>query len=125
MQYAEALPPGCPPTDATETNDELAVRFVKSVTPNRDEFDSHAKQNKLKPKQVDPCKWSSCSLYEREKALNLSKLPTFRKYRFWVEILLEKESGKILKGKDGHIDFWMHKNYDPAKHINNHGDIVR
>ncbi len=61
---------------------------------------------------ADPCSWASCSLFEGdEHTANMMKLPFFK--RFTARALLEipAGSGRSLRGKNGHIDFWAYSGF--------------
>ena len=113
--YCEALPNHCPPEEAKETAIGIAYRVGYSDPPTMDDFASHNKLGQKKPPRVDSCKWASCSLFsDKAKAENLTKLPKIRcRNPYLAKLDIPKGSGKWLKGKRSHIDFWMFKSFNP------------
>lgn len=110
VQFAEPLPPQCPPLEAHEGELRQVFRLLESPHPTEDAFKSHAARGKACPKGVDPCRWASCSLtLDTEK---LRKLPKFKDTHQFAAVLNIPEKSGLAKGGGPHIDFWRGKHFD-------------
>ncbi len=116
MGYWEALPQECPPAHAVDKKIEAVYRVVHSDPPQKEHFESHAKQGKKAPPGMDECCWASCSLCTSiDKMRNFAGLPKVRDRGpcFVATLAIPVGAGKsVTKGK--HIDFWMFDTFDPV-----------
>lgn len=117
MKFRELLPDGCPPNHASEIACPRAFRLISAAKPELKHFLSSAAE-KACPLAVDPCRWSSCSLYTNLDTLRKKRetFPRLRKMSFFAEINIAANSGKIIS-ENSHIDFWMFASFDPIKAI--------
>jgi hypothetical protein len=113
--YAEKLPESCPPPAAVENALAGVYRRINKEIPVQDDFLSHHAKN-IKPKTpTNMCKWASCSLFDsKDQIVNIcSKLPRPRDYaNFIAEMNIPEKSGRWLRGKKGHYDFWKYESFD-------------
>lgn len=106
----------CPPPEASPPERQKVIRFVASAAPSAQDFWSHHALGKMKPPEVDPCRWASCSVFTTQPAIN--KLPSIRRrFKFFVEMEIDETSGVIKSGMGGHIDLWMFSAFDPLQAI--------
>ena len=105
----------CPPVDATLPSDMVGYRLVRNTPPVKDDFLSHAALGKIKPPDVDECRWRSCSLAgDKTKLVNLNGLPKIKGAAAIVKVSLNNLSGMVkLNQKNTHIDLWMFTDFDP------------
>lgn len=75
-------------------------------------FLSHSAKGKPLPKNIDACRWSSCSLFQgEEKTSSMLKLPAFKRYAARALLEIPARSGRALVGEKGHVDFWPYKEF--------------
>lgn len=130
--YIEELPDGCPPDDAVDTDDRLVLRLVPSDNVQIEDFHSHAKLGKSKPKDICGCRWASCSVFNSPDAQHspnaMVKLPRVRNkaLKFVAELALNPSSGKLKDAPTGgHVDLWMYDSFDPIKAVVDVREIER
>jgi hypothetical protein len=109
QEYAEDLPPSCPPEDANDVAHVEVYRFLESGNAAPKEFLSHAARKKQNRTNIDPCGFASCSLLgDWEKYLK--NIPNMRKAHSHVARLTIPEGIGMTKpkAKNGtvHFDFW-------------------
>lgn len=119
MKWAEPLPVGCPPPDATSPNKEEYFRLVGTIPPHERDFHS---QRMLSPNQsfrTNECRARSVSLFlSHADCLMKRKLPTLKHKRI-VSIALPPESGVVLKtGQASHCSWWRAKHFDVVAYCN-------
>jgi hypothetical protein len=111
--FLEDLPKSCPPATATEPNNLTVYRLVKTKEPSIDDFHSYAKIGLDTPATADECRWASCSVFDSiESITSMKKLPKFKKHSL-VSLTLTSSAGKVLKGRNGHYDWWIYKDFNP------------
>lgn len=113
-----SLPPPttCPPQGAVPPERQKVFRFIAATPPKIEDFLSYFTLGKSNPPAVDPCRWASCSVYTKRPAMN--KLPRIRKrFKYFVEVEIDQNSGLIISGEGGHIDLWMFHAFDPLQAI--------
>ena len=114
-EWAEELPPNCPPVDAVQPDNTHFYRLVESIPPRDKDFWSQRKLYPLKSFNTTECIARSCSLLSTiESSLELIKLPTQQNKKI-VKVILPPPSGRIKKtGRDvAHFSWWRVKNFDP------------
>jgi hypothetical protein len=115
FEWAETLPPACPPSDAVQPNNIIFYRLIESNPPREEDFWS---QRKLYPSKIfhaNECIARSCSLMKTlEGCIDLRKLPAQSNKKI-VKITLPLSSGLIKKtGKDAvHHSWWRAHNFNP------------
>ncbi|GLQ67344.1 hypothetical protein [Gluconobacter kondonii] len=119
-EFAENLPPSCPPEEAVTPAQREVWRFVpheKLEELEEKDFFSYAALGKQPYSQynVCPCRWSSCSVFSVPTPLE--GLPKLR-HKYVATLSINKFSGKILQ-KESHIDFWRYKNFSPLENVVN------
>lgn len=115
--YKEDLPDGCPSKDAVDPGDMGVLRLVKGQKVTESDFYSYTRLNRPNLNGIPQCRWSSCSVFKQGKGESLSDKYRFLpklKLKYVVVLELNNESGKIFEGKNGHIDLWMYKEFDPV-----------
>lgn len=112
--YEETLPQGCPPSNATEPINLVVFRLLRTDTIGHEDFHSHTKLGLALPAGVDDCRWASCSVFDDlSKAAGLKRLPKFKNSRI-ARLTLTRDAGCVLKGGNGHYDWWMYRTFDPV-----------
>lgn len=107
MTFSEPLPISCPPADAVDEELKGFFRLIEGDVPKEDDFFSHAKLAQIPmPKGMDECRWCSCSLISKKKALTLLKNKRHR-HKTPLEVKVKKGFGQ-WKGGDDHVDFWRY-----------------
>jgi hypothetical protein len=110
--YFENLPEQCPPAHAIDDALGKAWRLVNENPPSQEDFQSHAAAGRVKPRTCDACSWASCSLFHTEAAAREAlKLPTLRGRRP-IMVDIPERSGRWVKSKSQHVDFWRYANFD-------------
>ena len=90
--FFEQLPPSCPPPEALEKAYEKVFRFVMTNPPTKADFLSHQAKGKPCPKNIDPCRWSSCSIFQ-SKAKALGALPKMKQmFEYLIELCAESKT---------------------------------
>ncbi len=115
IDWAEDLPPDCPPADAVAPQNALFYRLVDNIPPLDRDFWSHRKLYPSKNFNTTDCMARSCSvLSDLEGCFQLAKLPTQKKKRI-VQLTLPPQSGRIKKtGKPFyHYSWWRTGSFDP------------
>jgi hypothetical protein len=113
LEWAEMLPPNCPPQDARQPNNERFFRLVDSLPPTAEDFYS---QRRLYPSKQfsNECRALAVSLFgSYTDCQEKKKLPNL-KQKMVVGIVLPPESGVILKTVRTHYAWWMAKHFDPV-----------
>ena len=114
-EWAEELPPHCPPDAAFPPNDDVFYRLVSQFPPEEEDFFSHRKLYPRKKFPVDECRARSVSIFNRlEECAEILKLPAHRNKKV-VKFVLPPESGVVLQtGRNqAHYSWWRSKQYDP------------
>lgn len=115
VEWAEDLPPGCPPADAVAPQNNLFYRLVNNVPPFDRDFWSQRKLYPSKKFNTSECIAHACSVLSNlERCSQLVKLPTHKHKRI-LQLTLPPQSGHIKKtGKDlYHYSWWRVANFDP------------
>jgi len=115
-EWAEALPPNCPPKEADRPRDEEYFRLVRTIPPQEEDFFS---QRRLFPdkqfKNVSECMARSCSILSSIPACtHIMKLPLHRGKKV-VRISLPPQSGVLQQTSSNphHFSWWRRKDFDP------------
>lgn len=114
-EWAEDLPPRCPPEDAVEPDNNPFYRLVGNNPPQETDFWSQRKLYPEKTFHANECITRACSLLTSyERCLELSKLPVQQGKKIF-KIVLPRHSGLIKKtGRDvAHYSWWRAKAFDP------------
>lgn len=117
LDFKEALPEQCPPSGAIDDALDGVCRFLPFSPPESSKnYQSHAELGKPTGNATE-CKARSCSLFRYSHvAKQAMKIGAFRKMK--VAILnIPQGSGMHLNGKNGHIDFWMAADFEPANSV--------
>lgn len=114
MDFAEQLPPSCPPTEASDGPLEGVYRLAPEEKPKPEHFMSHAALGRQLPSSLtDLCGWASCSLTTNPQALKkLRKL----KHKYAFQMKIPAGSGLSMQ-KNIHIHFWRSKSFDPVSAV--------
>ncbi len=118
MQFAEALPPQCPPNDAEDIPLVAVYRLVQTQQPSPKDFLSHAALGRPHGHGMSACAWASCSLV-LDALVQIKRWPRMRdEYHFAVKLSVPKGAG-LSKGKkdSNHINFWPFASFDPISVI--------
>ncbi len=117
-EWAEELPPKCPPEDAFEPDDDSSFyRLVDNIPPQECDFWSHRKLYPSKKFKITECVTRSCSLISTfERCKELSKLPTQQNKKI-IKIVLTAQAGLVKQtGKDVcHYSWWRAKKFNPTQ----------
>jgi hypothetical protein len=117
--FKEKLPaPNCPPLEAETPAKQSVLRFVPSRDISEQDFRSHSSLGKSRPRGVDACRWSSCSVYaegtSHAKLNKMAKLPGLAHMKYVAQIEIDNSSGRVLQ-KGLHLDAWFYKAFDPIR----------
>lgn len=120
FEWAEVLPPNCPPADAERPNNREFYRLVDTIPPTDADFHSNRKLRPTQSLGPDECLNSACSLFNtyRQCAKQAEYFPTLRNKKV-VIITLALESGLVLRThlrSRGHHSWWRAKAFDPIAH---------
>ena len=120
MDFAEELPPACPPTDASDGALEGIYRLAPEEQPKPEHFISHAAQGRNLPSTLtDLCGWASCSLTTDPESLKkLSKL----KHKYAFKMKIPAGSG-LSKKSNSHVHFWRSRDFDPVASVISVGEV--
>lgn len=119
MEWAEELPPQCPPADAIPPENKTFYRLVSSNPPAEEDFWS---QRQLKPHasfRTDECMARAVSLFSsKDSCAAVRLLPAHRgKNEVVMEILLTDGSGVVKPTfKQNHYSWWRTREYLPEKY---------
>lgn len=116
-EWAEELPPNCPPSKATPPNYDTFYRLIPRFPPEKQDFFSHRKLFPTRKFKTNECRARSVSIFsELEECAKIRKLPAHRK-KIIIQLTLSPESGVVLQtGRNKkHYSWWMKKGYDPIK----------
>lgn len=117
LEWAEPLPPSCPPEDSVSPNGEQYYRLVKVFPPTESDFYSYRMLYPSRSFQLGECIARSVSLLTSyEECGNLTKLPRYKNHNnIIIMIILPPESGVVLQTglKRSHFSWWRAKNFDP------------
>lgn len=128
--YAEALPDQCPPSVAVDAAYPLVLRFVPAASADEvvdEHFLSFEALGEPLRKNIDPCSWASCSLFESERCAGFkdaAKLPKMREKRVAV-LSLPEGAGRSTRNSRGHIHLWRYAGFDPLSlvtEVRDHGN---
>jgi hypothetical protein len=114
-EWADELPPNCPPADAVEPDYSPFYRLVGNTPPRDEDFWSQRKLYPLKKFHTTECIARSCSLISTiERCAELLKLPTQQSKKI-IKLILPPQSGLIKKtgGNVAHYSWWRAKNFNP------------
>jgi hypothetical protein len=110
-EYAEQLPPHCPPNEAEDKPLKDLYRLVAAKPVPANAFDSHAKLGKPNRSNANACGFASCSLLGDYNKY-LENLPGLRKvYSHFAKLDIPAGTGKSkAKNKNAtmHVDFWCY-----------------
>ena len=107
MSFCEPLPKQCPPPDAQEGDLETLYRLVENDPVQEEDFWSHEKLGKSRPKDVDECRWASCSLLSEKKARSIQKNKR-HKHKKMLAVNVRQTHGRWTR-TDEHVDFWRYQ----------------
>lgn len=109
LNYAEQLPPKCPPDDAGDMAHESLYRLMRGDKVLAEEFHSHALLGRKNRTKANDCSFASCSLLGDYKKF-LADLPNLRSAHTHVARLSIPEGYGLSKSKakkeNIHVDFW-------------------
>lgn len=115
MDWLEKLPVNCPPSGAADIALEGVYRIISCADPTMDDFKSHAALNFPIRPGVDPCEWSSCSLFtSRDKAIDIAgKLSKFRFSDAHLALVnISPGDGRsLVNERTAHVHFWASKKF--------------
>ena len=117
FEWAEPLPPNCPPADANPPNNEQFYRLVDTMPPKDEDFYSSRKLHPDWSARQSECIESACSLFDTfSQCVEQRKFPLLRA-KMVAMITLPPESGFIRKTvSKGHCSWWRAKGFDPIAH---------
>ena len=119
IEFADTLPEGCPPGEASSPKSEhLVYRLVESNPPTEVDFTSHWKLYPHKRHTYsNECIARAVSVCQTvEQCQNLKSLPTMRG-KLACRVKITPEAGIILLNrKSGHISWWLAMSFDPVQH---------
>lgn len=121
MEWFEQLPDMCPPKDAEYPFNRTFYRITKSAPPVNSDFFSQRMVFPQKSFNASECIAKAVSLFNnKEEAIRLAKMPTFKGGNTIAEVKLKNNDGVIKKtGKnDSHYSWWRSKNFDFTTNIN-------
>jgi hypothetical protein len=107
-EWAEYLPPNCPPELAIAPKHEIFYPLVKQFPPLEKDFFSHRKLYPNKPFKTNECRVCSLSIFsDLDECAKLLKLP-LHKHKKIVQLILPPESGVILQTGNNptHYSWW-------------------
>lgn len=113
--WAEELPPNCPPETAVAPQYEIFYRLVKQIPPTQEDFYSHRKLYPQKTFHATECRAHSLSVFSSlEECAKLLKLPLHKQKKV-VQLILPPESGVILHTGTqlSHYSWWKTAKYNP------------
>lgn len=114
-EWAEELPPNCPPESAFAPKYEAFYRLVKQFPPSQEDFYSHKKLYPKKHFKTNECRAHSLSIFsDPNECAKLLKLP-LHKHKKIVQLTLPPESGVILPtgNHPTHYSWWKTATYNP------------
>lgn len=114
-EWAEDLPPNCPPQSAIAPKNETFYRLVKQFPPTKEDFYSHRKLYPKKHFNTNECRIHSLSIFSHlEECTKLLKLP-LHKHKNIIQLILPPESGVILQtgSNSTHYSWWKTAKYNP------------
>lgn len=118
FDWAEALPPDCPPEDAIQPVG-IFYRFVESVpTTKRCFLSQRALAPNKKFKGVSDCVARSLSIVKGvENAYQLQRLPTL-KNKIMLKLYLTRQAGLVKRTfkRCGHYSWWRNRHFDIDAH---------
>jgi hypothetical protein len=118
MEWAEPLPPDCPPTDAEPPNDQEFYRLAGTIPPRESDFYSFRELHPDQPLKYDECLERSCTLFDNYWACAEIAAKYSRRHgaKEVVRIRLPPESGVVLRTfkSRGHYSWWRAKGFDPV-----------
>ena len=112
MEFLEALPDKCPPSDADDAEWPTLFRLLDTATPGNDAFKSHAALGKGAPEGIDACRWASCSLVLNAK--KMTKYPTLKNHKWAARLQIPAGAGLSKASSPNHVDFWSSSDFDMA-----------
>ena len=110
--FAEALPKGCPPEEATTVTHFTVYRLVESASPAETDFASHALR--WPEKYGKKCREHAVSVFSEQGSLaRLLEMPVHAKKKM-ARLTLVPESGRVQQtGKDvTHYSWWRYAAFD-------------
>lgn len=117
MEWAEPLPPACPPEEAKAPNGEQYYRLVETFPPTEHDFYSYRMLYPQRPFRLGECLARAVSIFtSQEECLKLKKLPHFKnKNDTVVALILPSDSGVVLQtGRDpSHFSWWRWRTFNP------------
>lgn len=122
LEFAEALPPKCPPADAAPLSDAVLIRLAKEASPKPECFASHAARGLPIRGDVSPCSHASCSMFvhdDKGDQLNaMRRLPRFRSFKHAFLLNVGPSAGvALVNSATKHVDLWMFKGFDPVSAV--------
>jgi hypothetical protein len=117
LEWAEPLPPSCPPAEAKSPNGDQFYRLVTIFPPTRQDFHSYRMLYPTRSFQLGECIARAVSLMvSYEDCGNIMKLPRYKSNnRTVIMIILPPESGMVLQTglNRSHFSWWRAMNFDP------------
>ena len=118
LEWAEELPPNCPPSDAVRPKGEQYYRLVQRIPPSEQDFWSQRKMHPNKVfNNVSECVARSCSLISTlDVCIEYAKLPNLRNRKI-VALVLTPNSGFVKKtsAHRAHYSWWRASCFDPER----------
>lgn len=120
--FAEPLPPQCPPTEAQPLSEAVLIRLAKEAAPQPECFASHAARGLPIRGDISPCSHASCSMFvhdEKGDQLNaMRRLPRFRSFKHAFLLSVGPDAGvALVNSATKHVDLWMFKGFDPVSAV--------
>ena len=115
-EWAEGLPPDCPPSNARPPQNEEFFRLV-SDPPTLDDFVSNLHLYPNRFFNVGECVARSTSLWtDKQSCKSMRKWQRHRDKKV-ARLVLPPHSGMILRMRPGaaHVSWWRAKAFDPVK----------
>lgn len=107
----------CPPATAVHPKTLEVYRLCQNNPPYSNDFDSQAKLGTVNIKGFSTelaCRAFACSVMTNiESARQIQKMPKLRQHKNIAKLVLEENSGLVLKTKSTHYEWWISAGYDP------------
>lgn len=117
--WAEELPAGCPPPEASDPNGQTFFRAMRQVPPTPEDLLPVTRQAPGRRLDVTPCIASALSVWEsHEQCAAVLRFPTLKSHLV-ARVHLGAGSGCVLRtGRNqGHNSWWNCGGFDAAQHV--------
>ncbi len=113
-KFAEDIPAHCPPDGALALTKATVLRLVEAEVATPKDFLSHVALGLVNVSGEYDCGYASCSVFASSA---IAKLPLVKGRNYIAEIEIDDKTGLGRFKKNGHIDLWMYKAFDPIAAI--------